>query len=145
MTHTEPAARAALRRVLTDRIGQELFHADVLDGRTERSATWEGATDSDREHYRAQARAMLRRNEPIVLDVAGHKARQAALASLPPSCRMFLTDEARKDFDIAIDAAIAAREAHLLYGNPQQDQRLFEQVHSIPPARDFTVVDGGRA
>jgi hypothetical protein len=132
--------RDALRRAIVDRIAQELFHAEVLDGLTERSATWEGTTDADREHYRGYARAALRRMEPIALDVAGHLAHQAAERALAAP----LTDIGRQALNRAVDEAVAAHYAHLSFGRPEQDERIFEQVHQIPAERNFTAVEGGK-
>lgn len=140
MTSTQPQTRDVLRRVLVDRVAQELFHAAVLDGLTERSATWEGTTEPDREYYRGHARAALRRMEPLALDVAGHRARQAAERSMTEP----LTDFGRQALHKAVDEALAAHYVHLSFGKPDQDERIFEQVHQIPAARNFTVVEGGK-
>jgi hypothetical protein len=131
---------ATLRRAVIDRIAQEIFHADVLDGNTERSATWAGTTDADRHHYRARARRELRQQDRLALDAAMHRAKQAAWMSLPASVRMFIVDDGRKQFDTAIECAIAAREAQLLHGREEQELQDFEQLAGIPAAKPLTLV-----
>lgn len=133
--------QAASRAVLIDRIAIDLFHGDVLDARSERGATWEATTEADREHYRARARKALREQEPIALDVAMHKAYQAA-EKLLPAC---LSIDGRRTLRLAIEAAIAAREAHLLHGKPEQEERQFEQIHGIPEPTPLRGIDGGKA
>lgn len=135
-----PLARAALRAAIVNRIAQELFHFEVLEGLTERAATWAGTTDADREHYRSLARGILRASEPVALDVAMHKAHEAA-RKLLPAC---LSETGERTLREAVTAAVAAREAHLRFGKPDREERTFEQIHDIPTAREFTVITGGR-
>lgn len=136
--------QAALRAVLIDRIGQELFHGDVLDGNTERSATWEGTTDYERELFRADARAARRRRDAVAMAAAQLKARQAAEKALPDAARALLTEDGRKALYALVDAVIAAHYAQLSYGRPEPELRAFEQMHEIPTPREFTVIEGGR-
>lgn len=131
----------ALVAHVTDDIAKALFHADTLTGNAERGACWDTTTEADREHYRARARKALREQEPIALDVAMHKAYQAA-EKLLPAC---LSAEGKRTLRLAVEAAIAAREAHLLHGRPEQDERAFEQIHEIPAPAALRGIDGGKA
>lgn len=138
-------ATRLLMRHAADEIAKALFHVDVLQHRSERAATWEGTTEADREAYRADARAALRRRDVLAMPTAMHKARKAARETFTEQARQLLAEgEGAKALDAAIDAAIAAHYAHLAYGKPDQDERHFERVHDIPSPREFTVIDGGR-
>lgn len=125
-----------------ERIAYELFHDDVLAGRSTTSATWEGTPAHEQAVYLADARAALRRLDAVALSVAKHRAVQAAAAELAHTTR--LTDVGREQLKAVIKAALDAHHAHLSREDDSTEVAEYEQIVGLPPTRDFAVIDGGR-
>ncbi len=130
----------AVRAAIAERIARELFHADVLDGRTEMSAAWEQLTEHERDLYLAEARAALRRNDPVAASVARHRAYQAAEKVLGPS----LNDIGREGLKRVLRAGLEAHHAHLQSDRTEQEVREFEQRSGLPAPRAFAMLEGGK-
>jgi hypothetical protein len=137
MTESIPG-NGAVREAIAERIARELFHADVLEGRTELSAAWEQVTEHERDQYLAEARAALRRNDAVAASVARHRAQKAAEKELGPA----LNDIGREGLKRVLRAALSAHHAHLQGQNTEQEVR--EQLSGLPATRTFAVLSGGR-
>jgi hypothetical protein len=107
-------ARAQQRAGIIDRIARELFHAEVLEGRTERTADWDAINEYERELFRVAARMALRRWDSIAVSVALERARLEAERTLAQQAGTSLISEVgRQALKTVVTVAVAAYEAHL--------------------------------